>query len=72
MSIELVIVSIGCIVSFINLLSTIFLSNAVFRLLTTNRFEQNQERISSQKDVGLVDLPEIPTYDPRFLSSKKP
>jgi len=64
---EFIIVSVCCFISFMNLLATVFLSNAVFRLLVSSRPQKDSPVIPS-KDNGLVDLKEVPTYDPRFKS----
>lgn len=64
---EFIIVSVCCFISSMNLLATVFLSNAVFRLLVSSRPQKDSPVIPS-KDTGLVDLKEVPTYDPRFKS----
>lgn len=47
----------------LNLVSTIFLSNFVFRLLVADRKPPTQPK---PDDRGLVDPGYSPTYDPRF------
>lgn len=65
MSPELIVASFGLAFSLANLLSTIFLSNAVFRLLMTDKNEKNSP-VAPPDEKGLVDLREVPTYDMRF------
>ena len=51
--------------SFLNLIFTINLSNALFRIFSTNISSKKVEA-PKQSDSGLVDPKAVPTYDPRF------
>lgn len=63
MTVQTTLVSICLAVSLLNLVSTIFLSNFVFRLLVADRKPPTQPK---PDDRGLVDPGYSPTYDPRF------
>jgi hypothetical protein len=63
MSTELVIISIVCFTSILNLLSTIFLSNAIFKLIT---IKQTKNVRVENLEKGLLELPIVDNYDPRF------
>lgn len=63
MRIEVILISITCLISLLNLFSTIFLSNALFKVFAPKPRLPKPE----SPEVGLVDLPEVATYDPRFL-----
>jgi len=69
-NLELILIALGCLVSLLNLLATIFLSNAVFRFLAEDRNNLHSANPrASAKISGLVDVSETPTYDPRFRGS---
>ena len=63
MIIQTVLVSVCLAVSLLNLVSTIFLSNFVFRLLVAERRTPGKP---PETEKGLVDPGYSPTYDPRF------
>lgn len=57
--------------SVLNIIFTVFLSNSIFRLLTSNGKNLIKKQIDKSKnntneDGGLVDLEPTVTYDPRF------
>ena len=56
------------ILSFLNLISTLFLSNAMFRILggETMQKQSGKESGSESPVKNLVDLKNHPTYDIRF------
>lgn len=54
---------VSCVVSFVNLIAILFLSNALFRIFSNAGSELPPPR---QDESGLVDVRESPTYDPRF------
>lgn len=64
MNTQILLASLCLAVSFLNLVSTIFLSNFVFRILVADRKPPRVPR--TPDDRGLVDLNYSPTYDPRF------
>lgn len=64
MNAQTVLVSFCLAVSLLNLVSTILLSNFVFRVLAADR--KPPQIPSMPDDKGLVDPGYSPTYDPRF------
>lgn len=64
MTTQTVLVSVCLAVSLLNLVSTIFLSNFVFRVMVDDRRSPKAPPEPDQK--GLVDPGYSPTYDPRF------
>lgn len=53
----------SCLISFVNLIAILFLSNALFRILSG---PTRRPAPSAQEESGLVELRDVPTYDPRF------
>jgi hypothetical protein len=74
MTILYIICGASCFVSLANLVATLFLSNALFRVLVSERDYPPPEppRLEPPRpatpDKGLVEVSETPTYDPRFRS----
>lgn len=66
MSSELVLISVACLISFLNLLATILLSNAIFKLITGAG--SRKLVTDDEPEKGLLDLPAVDNYDPRFRS----
>lgn len=64
MSLELVVISMTCLISLLNLLATILLSNAIFKLMTGGA--PRSLMTADDQEKGLVDLPVVDNYDPRF------
>lgn len=61
---ELALLIVCCVLSALNLLFVLFLSNAIFRLF--HREDSRRPDAESEPSGGLVDLRDSPTYDPRF------
>lgn len=66
MTAELIIVTLCCAFSLLNLFSTILLSNAIFKLLVAKEKKASMSD-DLNSDKGLVDIPVVANYDPRFL-----
>jgi len=54
---------VSCVLSFVNLVAVLFLSNALFRIFSGN---SRTSSLPKQNESGLVEVREVPTYDPRF------
>lgn len=65
MSTDIIIASLSLLVSSLNLVAILFLSNSVFRLLV-NKEAEAREPVAAKRDEGLVDVRQSMTYDPRF------
>jgi len=69
MDYQYILLSASCFLSFLNFVSLILLSNAIFRLLVPNK---KPPLVSSEappaQESGLIDLKQSSTYDPRFAS----
>ena len=59
-----ILVSVCCVVSFLNLIFTILLSNSLFRI--ASRTPNSPKEPEASMDAGLIDLKPTPTYDIRF------
>jgi hypothetical protein len=64
-----ILVSACCVVSFLNLIFTILLSNSLFRIASRN--PSSPEEPESSGDAGLIDVKPTPTYDTRFRQEKR-
>lgn len=64
-----ILISICCLISFSNLVFTIFLSNSIFRIFIPKNIGKNP-RIRAD-DSGLVDVGPSLTYDIRFREAPK-
>jgi hypothetical protein len=62
-----ILLSVCCLLSLLNTVFIVLLSNSIFRVLAADR---NRRRIlvKENDEKGLVDLKNSATYDPRFLN----
>jgi predicted membrane protein len=64
-----ILISFCCFFTFLNFLSTIFLSNFIFRFFTKEKFDQiefQKKTLNYDQEKGLTDVKEGLTYDSRF------
>ena len=60
---QLILLIVCCVLSALNLIFVLFLSNAIFRLF----YREDSTRSDAESEPGgLVDVRDSPTYDPRF------
>ncbi|NBT57308.1 hypothetical protein EBT16_00835 [bacterium] len=62
-------VSACCLISFLNLIFTILLSNSLFRIVS--RLPANSVKSEDFPESGLVDPRPTPTYDTRFRQERR-
>lgn len=64
-----ILVLVCCVVSFLNLIFTILLSNSLFRIVS--KMPVNSIASEAPIETGLVDVRPTPTYDVRFRREKR-